>query len=100
MTILTVTAGALSLRTSTCALFAIIIPLTLGLRTLNAPLSQLITAGSGIETLAEPPSTGQVTFTPLSNEMSVILEMLAQPSLSATPGQVDPAPVSAAALPQ
>ena len=50
--------------------------------------------------LAEPPSNGQVTLIPFSNEMSVTLDILAQPSLSATPGQVDPAPVSAAAFPQ
>ena len=96
----TVEDGASAVITLTCALFAIIIPFTFGFRTFMLPLSQDMTALPDTETLAEPASTGVVTKIPVSNEASVMLETLAQPSLSANPGPVEPAPVSAAVFPQ
>ena len=76
------------------------IPLTFGFRTLKFPLSQEITALPDTDILASPFSTGAVTVSPPSNDASVMLETLDQPRRSATPGPVEPAPVSAAVLPQ
>mgnify|MGYP004097904009 CR=1 FL=1 len=92
--------GASALTTLTCALLAIIIPLTFGFRTFKSPLSQEITALPETEILAAPFSTGAITVIPHSNDASVILETLGHPRRSATPGPVEPAPVSAAVLPQ
>ena len=92
--------GAATALTSTCAFFAIIIPLTLDFLTFVEPLSQLTTAGSVTEIIALPPSDGDVTVNPPSNVMSVMFETDPHPSLSARPGPVEPAPVSAADLPQ
>ena len=76
------------------------IPLTFGFLTFMLPLSQEITAFPETETFAEPPSAGVVTVIPPAKDASVMLDTLAQPNLSATPGPVDPAPVSAAVFPQ
>ena len=59
-----------------------------------------MTAFPESETFAEPPSTGVVTVTPPANEASEMFDTLAQPNLSAIPGPVEPAPVSAAVFPQ
>jgi len=99
-TIVTEEEGALAETTLTCALFAIIIPLTLGFRTLTLPLSHEITALPETEIIAYWFSTGEVTVNPPSKDASVMFETLAHPSLSAIPGPVEPAPVSAAVLPQ
>ena len=57
-TTVTLAAGGLTALTSTCAFFAIMIPLTFDFLTLIEPLSQLTTAGRFSETIASPPSVG------------------------------------------
>ena len=99
-TTVTLAAGGLTALTSTCAFFAIMIPFTLDFLTLIEPLSQLTTAGRFSETIASPPSVGYETVNASANFTSVALDTDAQPSLSAIPGPVEPAPVSAADLPQ
>ncbi|CAI8168393.1 MAG: Uncharacterised protein [Methanobacteriota archaeon] len=64
------------------------------------PLSQLITAFPEIPTTAEPFSAGVVAVIPPSNATSITLETEAHPKRSAIPGPVEPAPESAAVLPQ
>ena len=99
-TMVTLEILGLTLLTSTCALFAIIIPLTFGFLTFMAPLSQLTTTGVATLIIASPPSAGAVTVSPSANVMPVTLETEAQPNFSATPGPVEPEPVSAEDLPQ
>ena len=99
--ILTLDEGISDDITSTCALFAIMIPLTLGLRGLQNPLSHEITAGREIPVRALPVAAGTIASTPASSNSSpMMLLALAHPKRSATPGPVEPAPVSAADLPQ
>ena len=76
------------------------IPLTLAFRGLKSPLSQEMTAGRGTLTFATPASTGMDTVTVSPNSAPITLDAFAQPRRSARPGPVDPAPVSAADLPQ
>ena len=76
------------------------IPLTFGFLTFVEPLSHEITEFPETETFAEPPSAGVETVTPPPKEASVMFDPLAHPNLSTTPGPVEPAPVSAAVLPQ
>src|SRR6056300_1205657 len=96
----TAEAGTSIERTSTLAFLACMMPLTLGFLTLKAPLSQETTAGKGACTFAFPAPFGATTERPPSKEALMALEIEAQPSRSASPGPVEPAPVSAAALPQ
>ena len=99
-TILTVDSLSCTSLTSMGAFFAIIIPFTFGLRTFEEPLSHEITAGRDTSMTAFPPSAGLLTVMVSPNFMSVTFETEHHPSLSATPGPVDPAPVSAADFPQ
>ena len=69
-------------------------------RTLKLPLSQDTTAGSGTLRRTLPPLPGAVTERPPSKLAEITFEAEDQPRRSATPGPVEPAPVSAADFPQ
>jgi len=88
--------GAVAVINSTCAFFAIMMPLTFAFRGLKSPLSQEITAGNGTLIFATPVSTGMETMTSLPNSAPMTFEALDHPRRSARPGPVEPAPVSAA----
>ena len=64
------------------------------------PLSQETTAGRGTLIRAFPPADGVTTESCSPNSTLVVFETEAQPSRSANPGPVEPAPVSAADFPQ
>ena len=81
--------------------FAIIIPLTLGLRISVTPLSKAKTQGAETATFSCPAELGRVAVnSPQSDETSDTRVTEEAPIISATPGPVEPALVSAACFPQ